>query len=145
MMYWLVLWVVLSAGMGHLAHRRERNGFYWFVASLLLTPLLAFVMLMMVKPQPSLETHYTITHDMALTHAQCPHCREYVLPELSRCPYCKGELEPNPELIAERVADKQAQETALEAQRRQNKQLSWGIVLGIAVLLVILATLRSQA
>lgn len=143
-MAWVIAWLLLSLGVGWLAHLRERNGWYWGIASVVLSPLLAGVVLMMAKPPVSLETHYTITHDMELTHAKCPHCAEYVLPELTRCPYCKGPLEPNPQLIEERRAEKLAEEQGYEAQRRLNKMLSLGIVLGIALLIAILFTLPAM-
>ncbi len=139
----LGIWVVLSAGVAWLAHRGQRSGFYWLLTGLVLSPLLAFVLLMMAKPRlKSDHSVYTITHDMALTHAQCPHCAEYVLPELSSCPYCKGAIEPNPQLIEERLADKRAEEQALHTQRRLNKRLGVAIVLVTALLFAVLASIR---
>lgn len=139
----IAAWVLMSTLVGWLAHRQGRNVWYWLAISLALTPLLGGVLLMMARPPaPQGDTHYTVTHDMELTHARCPHCAEYVLPELTRCPYCKGELQPNTALIEERRAEKQAEEQGLAAQLRLNRLLSVGIVIGIAVLIAVLFTLR---
>lgn len=130
----LALWVVFSGALGMLAKQRGRSFLVWMLVGIAISPLLGFVVLMMAKDLALAEALDTVTHDMDLTHVKCPHCAEYVLPEASVCPYCRGKLTPNPEFVKERVAAKLAEEEELQASRQYNFIIGIGIVVAISIL-----------
>lgn len=85
----LVIWIILSAALWAFASNRGRSGFMWFLLSLVISPLLAFVLLLVLrnlkedegKPNPN-------------THVRCPDCREFVLKEAKVCKHCGCKLIP---------------------------------------------------
>lgn len=84
-----VIWIILSAALWAFASSRGRSGFMWFLLSLVISPLLAFVLLLVLrnlkedegKPNPN-------------THVRCPDCREFVLKEAKVCKHCGCKLIP---------------------------------------------------
>ncbi len=129
----IVLWVVFAGAVGMLAKQRGRGPLAWTLIGIVISPLLGFVVLMMSKDLALAEALDTVTHDMDLTHVKCPHCAEYVLPEASVCPYCRGKLVPNPEFVKQRVAEKLAEEEELQAGRQYNLIIGVGIVIAISI------------
>ena len=117
-----------------LAKQRGRSGFGWTLIAICISPLLAFAILMMSNDLALAEALDTVTHDMDLTHVKCPHCAEYVLPEASVCPYCRGKMVPNPEVAKQRMEEKLAEEKELQAGRQYNLIIGIGIVIAISIL-----------
>jgi hypothetical protein len=67
-MHWFYLWFMLSIGVGIFAAcQRERDGFGWFVLSLLLSPLVAGVLVIAL---PSRAPRIYITDDDAIERQQ---------------------------------------------------------------------------
>jgi hypothetical protein len=46
---WFLVWVILSTGVGALADKRGRNKWRWFAASMVLNPLLAWIILYCIR------------------------------------------------------------------------------------------------
>ena len=86
-MTWVLIWLVGAIVVGIAANVRGRIGIGYFFLSLLISPLLGLVLVLVLpdKTKPSLDTHI-----------KCPHCAELVLPEASRCKHCQAELTPQP-------------------------------------------------
>lgn len=138
-MTFLLIWSALAAALGMLAQQRGRGFFNWFLVGFCLSPLLGAVILMMKQDLALSEAIDTITHDMEMTHVKCPSCTEYVMPEATVCPYCRHDLEPNPEYVKQRLADKLAE----EAELRRGRQFNFIIATGVAVGLVIVGWLAT--
>ena len=75
--------------VGILAARRGRSGFGWFVLSLLITPLIAGL-LVLVLPSKATDPDAPTPE----THVKCPDCRELVLKEARVCKHCGCKLVP---------------------------------------------------
>lgn len=138
-MTFLLIWLAFAAALGMLAKQRGRGFFSWFLIGTVLSPLLGFVLLMMNKDLALSEAMDTITHDMDLTHVKCPKCTEYVMPEATVCPYCRNPLQPNPEYVKQRLADKMAE----EAEFQRGRQFNFIIATGVAVAIAIVAWLST--
>lgn len=83
------LYFGLSVAVAFLASKRGRNPIGWFFASLLTTPLLGFVFVLVLRDlatQPGQPTPET--------HVHCPDCRELVLKDARKCKHCGCKLIP---------------------------------------------------
>lgn len=128
------LWLGFALGVGMLAKQRGRSVLRWCLVSVAISPLLGFVVLMM-KPDLALAVALdSVTHDMELTHVKCVHCFEYVEPEASVCPHCRGALVPQPEFVAQRLAEKLAEAKEIQANKQGNMVIGLGIVVGISLI-----------
>lgn len=128
------LWLAFAFGVGMLAKQRGRGVITWFLVSVVLSPLLGFAMLMM-KPDLALAVALdSVTHDMDLTHVRCVHCDEYVEPEASVCPHCRGTLVPQPEFVQQRIAEKLAEAEEIQASKQGNMVVGMGIIVGITLI-----------
>jgi hypothetical protein len=134
-MVFTLIWLVFAVALGALAKQRGRGAFNWFLIGTALSPLLGLALLMMGKDVALSEAMDTITHDMDMTHVKCPKCIEYVMPDAIACPYCQAVLQPDPEYVKQRMAEKLIEEKEL----RQNRQVNFMIAAGVAAALVMVA------
>lgn len=134
MMTFIGLWLAFAFAVGMLAKQRGRGVVTWFLISALISPLLGFVVLMMKQDLALAEALDSVTHDMELTHVKCIHCAEYVAPEASVCPYCRGAITPQPEYVQQRVAEKLAETQEIQAGKQGNMVIGLGIVVGISLI-----------
>ncbi len=128
------LWLIFAFGVGMLAKQRGRGVLNWFLIGIVISPLLGFAILMMMKDLALADALDTVTHDMELTHVKCVHCAEYVLPEASVCPYCRRNITPQPEYVQQRIAEKVAETEEIQAGKQGNMVIGMGIVVGISVI-----------
>ncbi len=134
MMTFIALWLAFAFGVGMLANHRGRGTITWFLISVFISPLLGFVVLMMKQDLALAVALDSVTHDMELTHVKCVHCQEYVAPEASVCPYCRGTITPQPEYVKQRVAEKLAETEEIQAGKQGNMVIGMGIIVGISVI-----------
>src|SRR3981189_300006 len=83
--FWLGVWgvgVVGGAGRG-------RHGAGWFLLSMVISPLLAFLLLMML-PSRSKSAGAPETQELR----KCPECAELILREAKKCKHCGSVVEP---------------------------------------------------
>lgn len=78
-MTWVIVWVIASILIGVLASQRERFGFGWFLLSLVISPLLAGLGLLIAGTGGE--------------QVRCPACRELVRADAVKCKHC-GEVLP---------------------------------------------------
>jgi hypothetical protein len=130
-MWWFFVWVLLAVAVAVFAARRGRSAVLWFVLALLLSPVLGLLFLAVsrdLSARPAGDGELPT----AQTHARCPACAEWVLPQAVRCRHCGAELTPDPQwegrLRAQRVADRRLV--------RQQWALMAAVVGGAAVLVV---------
>lgn len=82
-----LFWVGFSIAVGVLASNRGRSGSGWFVLSLIISPLLGAIFVLLVenlkdvKPSPA-------------THIKCPDCKELILKDALVCKHCGCRLMP---------------------------------------------------
>lgn len=94
-----VFWVLASIVVGVIAKSRGRVGFAWFVLALVITPLLAGILVLALKPDgshlaaavPAGGLAETVTDK---THGRCPDCRELVRLDARKCKHCGSALVP---------------------------------------------------
>lgn len=82
----VVAWIFLSAIVGFMASSHNRKGLWYFLLSLVLSPLIGLIILLLAgkkKNEPTPETH-----------VKCPDCRELVLKEARKCKHCGCQLTP---------------------------------------------------
>lgn len=87
------LWIVFAVVIGIGASARGRSGFGWFLLALVLSPLIAFVLLVLlpvVKPDGAVAK--------PSTHVKCPDCAELVLNDARVCKHCGCRLVPQSEI-----------------------------------------------
>ena len=86
----LFLYLVLAAVVGAIAGSWGRGGFIWFLISVLLSPVLGLVFLLIAgKPRELRLDRVT-----PATHVICPDCAEHVRKEARVCKHCGCRLVP---------------------------------------------------
>ncbi len=81
-------WIVFSVAVAIFAHRRGRDWLRWFLLSLVITPLLAFILV-------AVSADLTKEGEKAL-RMLCPYCSEPVLKTARLCPQCRSDLAAQP-------------------------------------------------
>lgn len=90
----MLLWLVLAVVVGIVAGARGRNGFGYFLLSIVLSPLIGLILAIALPNRlPQIERQ----RELALSK-KCPHCAEMVKLEAKVCRFCGHELQPSPEL-----------------------------------------------
>jgi hypothetical protein len=110
----VVAWLVLSVLVAVLADARGRSGVGFFLMALSLSPLVAFVWVM-----------------VALGGKKCPHCAERIKREARVCRYC-GNSVPHETVVAE----------ALNLGRRERTLWAVAIAVGALAVLALFEALR---
>jgi phosphotransferase system glucose/maltose/N-acetylglucosamine-specific IIC component len=86
-----VIWFMVSVAVGILASNRGRSGFGWFVFSIVLSPLLGLLFVLVLNKQIESQLSDKPTPQ---THVRCPECRELVLRDARKCKHCFCALVP---------------------------------------------------
>ena len=82
-------WFFFAIAVGILASNRGRSGFIWFVISILFSPLIGVIFVLVmenlkeINDQPNPDTH-----------VRCPDCRELVRNDARKCKHCGVSLVP---------------------------------------------------
>ena len=81
---WIFFWVFLSILVGIFAGSKSRSKFGWFFISLLISPLIAFIILLVAGPR-------------AGSLKKCPKCAEQVKAEAEICRFCSFQFPSSPQ------------------------------------------------
>lgn len=102
-MFWFI-YLGLCLGVAILASNRGRSGFGWFFLSLLISPLLGFIFVLVARnlaQQPTVIVQQIPSPpapaDVRDTKA-CPFCGESILAVAIKCKHCGSDLNAPPTL-----------------------------------------------
>ena len=85
----IVFWLLFALVVAIIASNRGRSGFLWFLLSVVISPLLALI-LVLVLPNHA----YGVQVPSQDTHKKCPDCAELVLQEAKVCKHCGAKFYP---------------------------------------------------
>ena len=88
-MSFVFFWLVFAALVGVFANSKGRSGFGFFLLSLLLSPLIGFIIALIVKPQEKVVEQKVIAQGNS---KKCPDCAEIVKIEAKICRHCRHEF-----------------------------------------------------
>src|SRR5882724_9764189 len=87
-MEWVVFWLLCAVVVAFLAHRKGRDAVRWFFIAVLISPLIAFIILLIA---PDLQKEREKVEAAAL-RAPCPFCSEPIMKTARICPHCRSDV-----------------------------------------------------
>ena len=91
----MLIWLFFALLVGMFASKRGRSGAGWMVLAAIISPLLAWLLLLVLadlKAQPPAQANgETVSPE---THVRCPDCRELVRFDARKCRHCGAALQP---------------------------------------------------
>lgn len=112
-MTYVFFWVFFSIIVGVFAGNRGRSGAGWFVLSLLISPLITFLLVAVSK---NLDPARQISQPSTATHRKCPACAELILPEAVVCKHCGSKVEADTSYAQRRVTAAKMAEASSQAK-----------------------------
>ena len=81
---WILTWIVLSILVGVYASSKGRSGIGFFFLSIILSPLIGFIIALIVQPKERQGSQLR----------KCPFCAEDIKSEAIVCKHCGRDVEP---------------------------------------------------
>lgn len=96
----LISWLIFAVVVGVAANARGRSGFGWFLIALLISPLIALILvLVMKKVEPQVARPAVPTDERP-----CPFCAETIKKAAIKCRHCGSDIPP----VIEEISRKEA-------------------------------------
>jgi hypothetical protein len=133
----LVMWVVLSVLVGKYANSKGKDGASWTLLSLVISPLIAFV----IAAASPVNSSGLVA---AGGHKKCPQCAETVLAEAKICRFCHSKFE---DAVAEQLpiqAEASAMPEPQDSFSVSNKALALWVIVPLAIGILALALVASR-
>lgn len=86
----LLFWIIFAVVVGIAASNRGRSGFGWFLLSILLSPLLGLILVLVLPDQKKQQA----AHSDAAGRRPCPRCGEQIMRSAVVCRFCDADLAP---------------------------------------------------
>lgn len=86
-----VLWLFFAVLVGMYAAKIGRSGLGWFLLAALISPLLAFLLCLVLGP---IKANPATGIPSQETRVKCPDCRELILQDARVCKHCGAKLTP---------------------------------------------------
>ncbi|MCU0940119.1 MAG: hypothetical protein MUC86_13525 [Burkholderiaceae bacterium] len=90
-----VVWLGLCILVGVLAARRGRLGFGWGMLSVVFSPVLIGLLVLVLPDRSAAARAAADATPTPATHARCAACRELVRDDAARCKHCGTPLLPH--------------------------------------------------
>lgn len=96
--FFLFFWLIFAIVVAVTARSRGRSGLWWFLLSVLFTPVLMMILVLV------LPNHATGDFVSDRTHVRCPDCREPVRRDAIKCKHCGSSLTPSAPVRSARLS-----------------------------------------
>ena len=88
-MFIIVLWLIFAALVGGYASGKGRSGFGFFLLSLIISPLICFIILLVIGDKNGAQS---VGKVISAPVKKCPKCAERILLEANFCKHCSSDL-----------------------------------------------------